>query len=118
MALQHKTDPQHIEVKKYIYNKKSIFIQNQKGQYLHNPSSVKSTLMIKNIKPRAPSFCPPTRVFTQPVTFKGNQNRIVCVGSFKAKNVIFSPYYMSARYQNGPLTEKIRKTLENPFQAL
>lgn len=55
-------------IKKFlrIYHKKSIFIKKQTGQYLHNPSSVRSTLMIKNIKPRAPSFCPPTRVFTQP----------------------------------------------------
>lgn len=77
IALQQKTDPQHKLIK--VNHKQSIFIQKQKGQYLHNPSSVKSTLMIKNIKPRAPSFCPPTRVFTQPVTFKGNQHDHMCV---------------------------------------
>lgn len=35
-------------------------------QCLQRPSSVKSTLMIKNMNPLAPSFCPPTSVFTQP----------------------------------------------------
>lgn len=34
--------------------------------YLQSPSSVKSTLMMKNMNPLAPSFCPPTSVFTQP----------------------------------------------------
>lgn len=34
--------------------------------YSQRPSSVRSTLMMKNMKPRAPSFCPPTSVFTQP----------------------------------------------------
>lgn len=34
--------------------------------YSQRPSSVRSTLMMKNMNPRAPSFCPPTSVFTQP----------------------------------------------------
>lgn len=36
--------------------------------YSQRPSSVRSTLMMKNMNPRAPSFCPPTSVFTQPST--------------------------------------------------
>lgn len=39
------------------------------GSYLLRPSSVRSTLMMKNMKPRAPSFCPPTSVFTQPLEY-------------------------------------------------
>lgn len=79
IVLQHKRDPQHKKLK----NNKSYEIKihsKTQSQYLHNPSSVRSTLMIKNIKPRAPSFCPPTRVFTQPVTFKGHQHE--CMDSF------------------------------------
>lgn len=33
---------------------------------LHSPSSVKSTLIMKNMNPLAPSFWPPTSVFTHP----------------------------------------------------
>lgn len=67
MTSQHKTNLWHEE------------LHNKSNQYLHNPSSVKSTLMMKNIKPRAPSFCPPTRVFTQPATFQEKDNKAKCV---------------------------------------
>lgn len=70
--------------------------------------------MIKNIKPRAPSFCPPTRVFTQPVTFNRN-NMITCVASFRTRDFFKKSYvtkqlkWTSCRKDQGV---KIRKKVQ------
>ena len=62
--------------------------------------------MIKNIKPRAPSFCPPTRVFTQPVTFNRN-NMITCMASLLGQGIFFLvSHCMFPKDWNGPLAER------------